>query len=272
MSICRTVARLCLVEAIKGQTLVGDNVRDSLIGGLDLDEAGGVVLDQKKMFIAVYSDASVAGGEGKEACGLHDNGMTMFVIEYGIAAVMFEPASEDSGERVIAGTGLVVTDDNFEFSLDLITRQINDALSDPRNVWGQIFLEMIGEIEKVERSRVGNDSDGVKLAGQQIRITGSMLSDPPKGFDIDPESSLQRFFDLAGASDNDDLKDRAALLESVLIGSGDQLEQIQRRMSMTNRTASLLGLTPLNADAPEAVLETATIDAPTSTVQVSPND
>lgn len=272
MSICRAVTRLALVEAIRGNTSVGANVFDSLIGGLDFDPNGSVSTSEEKPFAAVYSDTAMVETDEFADCGFHANGATMFIIEFGIAAAMFQPASDESGEREIAETGLAATDANLEFSLDLLTRQIMDTIVDPQNAWSAIFLDMLHSVSKLERARIGNDSDGIRLAGQQIRITGALLADPAKGAAIDSESPLAAFFVLAAASGNADLAGKAALLEQAMSSEVADLALMQRMTAMTDPTIAALGLNPLDAQEPDLVLNEAVIGMPQGGEQVVTND
>lgn len=55
MSLIRIAARMAAVRALRGRTLVGDNVLDSQIGALDVGADGELRTEEDKPFISVYT-------------------------------------------------------------------------------------------------------------------------------------------------------------------------------------------------------------------------
>ncbi len=165
MSLARIAIRAAAVEAIKGRTLVGANVLDSEIGVLDLDSSGRVTSPEKEAFVAVYTDAAKAAVGDNDLRSMLLNGTTDLLFECGMSAAMLQNTDPDTGETVMA-IGVPDTDANFEFQLDLLVRQLIEALTDPGNVWGQVFLGLAYRLRSVERMRVGNITDGTRLAAQ----------------------------------------------------------------------------------------------------------
>lgn len=263
MSIVRAAARMALVEALKGRTLVGSNVLDSLIGGITFDAEGVPSLGQSKPFAGVYSDSSTADAAATQHRGLHANGMAIFVIEFGVAAVMAQPVSADSGEELLPEIGIPPTDSGMEITLDIVARQMFDALHDPSNAWSMVFRNLLDPISKLERSRVGNENDGVRLAGQQIRISGDLADDPALGEELDPESALSKLFVLAAASSDPDLVEKGSLLSDLIAGTPvNDAALFLRLTGMTAIVAEALGPGAYEGGDPDQVMHEATIETP----------
>lgn len=271
MSIVRAAARIALVQAIKGNTFVQSNVFDSLISGISFSADGGVSTEQTAPFIGVYSDASEAMLSATSG-SLHANGQTTFVLEFGIAGPMFTPASEDSGEETIEAIGVRDTDHEMELALDMIARQMIDTILDPKNAWSGIFRDLFLGFDKLERSRVGNDEHGVRLAGQQMRITGVLAEDPVKGETIDADSALGRLFSLIAESSDADLISASDKLQALIDGAVPDWEFLLRASGMTPTLGEALGPAPYVNGDPDQIMEEAEILTPEGGNQVLQHD
>lgn len=199
MSLIRIALRIAIVEALRGQTLVGDNVLDSQIGALDVAADGSLRTDQQKAWIAVYTDASTSkdGAADMSLRALAPNGATQILIETGLTAaqVLIDPQTEQS----VVYPGIPDTDAAFELHSDIVMRQVADVLTDPGNEWAEIARRFILSFRSVERSRVSGDQQGTRLAAQQMRIVADLVSDPVRGMPLKDGSPLKAFFDLAEA-------------------------------------------------------------------------
>ncbi|MBX8828177.1 hypothetical protein HBA93_21460, partial [Ochrobactrum sp. SFR4] len=82
--------RTAAVLALKGSTLVGDNVLDSEIGAIDINDDGTISITDGRPFIAVYSDASFSAAPNTDLRALVTNGNTEIVFETGVTAQMVE--------------------------------------------------------------------------------------------------------------------------------------------------------------------------------------
>lgn len=191
MSLMRIAARMALIEALRGKTLVGGNVLDSEIGSLDVDAHGNLTTDADKPFISVYSDASDGTGSLRE---FYQTGETTFLIEIGVAAA-FTERDPDTDVAQLVGVGIPDTDANMEFTLDLIGRQVSDALSDPDNEWAMMFKRLVVDIKSITRARTAQN-DGARLAAHQIKINASLWADPPKGTEFRSDGPLGEFLAL----------------------------------------------------------------------------
>ena len=239
MSLNRIAARMSAVQALKGKTLVGNNVLDSRIGALDLQADGSVRTDQEKPFISVYCDASslaktadqrLATISRLELRALVPNGLTDFLFEAGIAAAMIE-TSPETDESVVF-EGIPATDTAFEFHLDIVLRQIGDALTDPMNEWADIFRSFCQSFRSVERARA-EGARNMRLAAHQLKITTELMPDPVRGIELKSSHPLSRFFakaaeiTVANPSYDADGQESPATIPDPVVAAQVQLMQAQ---------------------------------------------
>lgn len=271
MSLNRIAARIAAVQALRGRTLVGDNVLDSQIGALDVAADGSLRTEEDRPFISVYTDAAKIDGDEAALRAFVVNGETEFVFEAGVTAAHVE--TDGTGVSTIY-PGIPGTDAAFEVHLDLTMRQIGDALSDPENEWAEIFRKFISHFVKVERARTSGAENGVRLAAQQLRVTAVLRPDPVRGVELKPAHPLAMFFAKAAtvtvpnpAHDPDDENSPAtipdpvvaaqvALMQAQLSGAEYEWQTAMRRYGMTKTEAdNLLLTTPEGAEADIAVVD-----------------
>jgi hypothetical protein len=239
MSLIRIAARIAAVEALKGKTLVGDNVLDSEIGAIDVDSSGAMRTDEDRPFIAVYTDA--ANTEGATLRSLSVNGVTDFLFETGITAAMTE-RNEETGETTLLGVGIPATDAAFEFQTDMVVRQIGDALTDPNNEWSDIFRALAGKFVSIKRARTSGDSSGVRLAGQQLAIRSELFNEPVQGAPLAATHPLARFFTKAAELDSPVVTTQVTLMQAQLAGNATDFKIMQQRFGRTGAEAAASGL------------------------------
>lgn len=238
MSLTRIAARIAAVQALKGKTLVGDNVLDSQIGALDVAADGTLRTDEDKPFISVYTDSAKTNDTALRAWVA--NGATEILFEMGVTMAHVETDTE-TGESVIY-PGIPATDANIERHLDIIARQIGDAMSDPANEWAEIFRALHNGNETIERARTSNDTSGVKLAAQQIKLTVGLFNDPVRGVALKPEHPLAKFF--AKAATVPELAAPVALMQAQIAGTELYWQTDLRRYGMTRTEGENLLVTP----------------------------
>lgn len=245
MSLCRIAARIAAVYALRGQTLVGDNVLDSQIGALDVAADGTLRTDEDRPFISVYADA--AKSDDNVLRSWVDNGATEFLFEMGITAAHTE-MDEDTGATTLIGVGIPATDANFEFTLDVVARQVGDTLTDPENEWAEIFRKFLRGIDRIERARTSGDGSGIRLAAQQIKVTADLIADPIRGVGLKPAHPLAMFF--AKAEEVPELATMVTLMQAQLSANEFQWQTDMRRYGMTRTEAdNLLLIPPTGAEA-----------------------
>lgn len=256
MSLVRIAARIAAVQALKGRTLVGDNVLDSQIGSLDVDADGALRTDEDKPFISVYSDAAKVEGADTYARSLAGNGDTEFLFEAGISAAHME-LNETTGESTLIGIGIPSTDEAFEFHLDIVLRQIGDTLSDPANEWAEIFRKLTRQILRIERARMSGATNGLRLAAHQLKVTAEMIADPVRGLEMKATHPLARFFVKAAAEEDAVLDAQCALMLSQVNGVAEyDWQTALRRYGMTRTEGdNLLVTTPEGAEEDISIVE-----------------
>lgn len=241
MALMRIAARIAAVQALKGKTLVGDNVLDSQIGALDVAADGTLRTEEEMPFITVYTDA--AKSEANRLRSWFDNGATEFLFEAGVTAghTVTDP---DTGESVLIG--IPATDGGFETVLDIVARQIGDAMTDPDNEWATIFARMHMGTTTVERARTSSDSAGVRLAAQQIKVTVSLMADPVKGADLKPEHPLAQFFAKVATLDDPVVSKQVEKMQACMAGVAvPDWKMDLRRYGHTPAEGQLLAYVPV---------------------------
>jgi len=244
MSLARIALRIAAVEAIKGQTLVGENVLDSPNGALDIQADGTLRTDEDRPFVSVYTDTGAA--ESITGRSLIENGMCVLVIESGVSMAMTATNPETDVSEIV-GISIPPSDRAFEFYLDVVQRQVLDALSDPDNAWAEIYRGLHYSVAKVEIGGRRN-TDGQRLAGHQIRITLSLLDDPVRGEALDPQSPLAAFLTKLQGTDDPIYQAQATTMQSLVGGSDPDWKTLQRRHGMTAAELHALGRGPLAGD------------------------
>lgn len=240
MSIARIALRMAAVEALKGRTLVGANVLDSPNGALDIQADGNLRTAQEKPFVSVFTD--FARKENPNSRGLYENGAVDLVFEIGVSTAMFEK-DKLTGRTFLVGIEVPPTDGAREFFLDLVQRQIFDALSDPGNAWGQIYLGLHTKVAKIDFAGARSAEDGQKLTGHQIRLTLDLINDPAVGQPLSPMSPIAKFLTLLQQSELSTHRDQAAALVAVLDQDLSSVEKSFRRYGLVYEQARAMLLT-----------------------------
>ena len=81
MSLNRLALRLLTVEALRGRTLAGEAVRDSMAIPLD----GPIALDLPQPFVAVYTDDGLSQPRGRDLSTA--GGTINLLIEFGVLPI-----------------------------------------------------------------------------------------------------------------------------------------------------------------------------------------
>lgn len=226
MSLIRIAARMAAVRALRGRTLVGDNVLDSQIGALDVGADGSLRTEEDRPFISVYTHSGKTTATGLRA--LNGNGPTEFLFEAGITAAMTETDPE-TGVSQLVGIGIPATDPAFELHLDLVARQIADALNDPDNEWADIWRACVHSVQSVERERTSGDGGGVRLAAQQIKVVADLFPDPATGATLADTHPLALFLAKADAEGDAVLDEATEAMRAALTGNAPQWKLDLRR-------------------------------------------
>jgi len=255
MSIGRLALRICTVEALKGRTSVKDNVLDSQIGALDIGADSALRTDQEKPFISVYTELSATSD--LSARSLWQNGVTELLIESGITATMTETDPETDESVVIPG--IPATDQAFELFLDCLDREVINALTDPDNIWAEIWRGLISGIPKIECKRISDVTTGVRIAAHQQSIICDLLPDPVFAATIAPTSIWKKFIDQMRVEGHPYLP----LIEKLLGMGMVELESTaqRRRFGLTlDEARALCDMPPLGLEATEPIISNIVIE------------
>jgi len=240
MSLAREALRLCTVRALRGETLVGDKVRDSEQGPIE-----DYVKDASEPVIIVYTDdCTTATTEQRQ---LFSGGKQDLVIEVMVTQRMKVkmPATETQPEQEADVLTPIETDAEMEFIIGVITRQITVALMSPLSPWAEMWREFAVTISNRQDRRGSSMRDGVRFAGRQIVLTVDLLRDPVPGDPIAPTSAWARFLALVDATD--DLAPIAPTLHALIEGGPVDLpdwQKLRGGYGMTLGEARALQLTP----------------------------
>ena len=238
MSLARLALRVAAVEALRGRTMVGDNVRDSDIRAIDIEADGSLRTEEDRPFILVYTD----DGRATETPlrDLHANGEVDLAFEFGVAAPM-TTTDPETGESVIAGTTVPATDAALEMVLDIIDRQIASALTGGGK-WPTIWKRLSSGVVKVVRRRAVNAEQGVRFAARQVLVTVDLKPDPVMGA---PLGGVWQAFAEALAADRPDL---SPVVADMLGTEAPALtiQQMRERFGHTPRESTALGYGPFH--------------------------
>lgn len=218
----RLALRLCVVQALIGQTWAKSNVKDSEISVIDANDSSG----NSKPYLAVYTDDQDGGG-------------VSLVIEIGVTARM--SVEDDEGGQTVM-PGVPVTDATLELTVDLIERQIWSALKADRSLWSDLVHTL--SANKLSSKSVRGSSkadDGERYAGRQIVIACDLISEPEEGYELVDGDFWSRFLSALDASP--DLNSYSKRIRAELTGTTKAEDWIvdQRALAVSNDAGSSLG-------------------------------
>lgn len=251
MSLARIALRTAAAKALRGATLVGNNVMISPNGALDVAADGSMRSDEERPFLAVYTDAGEVDGMPNRS--LYENGSCVLVIEAGISMAMTE-TDPDTDVSEIVGVAIPASDENFEFFLDVTLGQVVDALSSDTE-WADIYRSLHCRVSKVVVAGARTTEDGQRLAARQIKISLDLVDEPMKGEPVDPETPFGRFLDAMEASEIAVERQQAATLRGLIGGDMPDWLALQQRHGLTRAELLALGLGPLAGDADRSTPE-----------------
>ncbi|CDZ43094.1 Hypothetical protein NGAL_HAMBI1146_58670 [Neorhizobium galegae bv. officinalis] len=231
--------RIAAVQALRGKTLVGDNVLDSEIGALQVDADGNLRTDEDTPFLAIYTDAATTRDIDIDIRSFSVNGVTEILFETGITAAMTETDAATDETKLI-GLGIPATDRSFELFLDLVDRQIGDVLNDPANEWAGIFRNLVQRFVKIDRARTSGAADGTRLAGHQTKVSALLVNDPVAGEAIRSTGAIGKFFAKAAELTEPEIVTQLAAMRAQIEGSGVAWATPVRRRGLTQEEGAAM--------------------------------
>lgn len=190
----RLALRLATVRALRGRTLAGPNVLDSSSAAID-----DIAAEHPTPVIVVYTDDgqwNVAGRDLYATSGdtRVDMGYQKLLIEIALTQRMLlvdpatgEPQLDADGNPLFAAMSLA-TDPALELTLDLIERQVIDALMCGADdaAWPEMWRRLVTGVGDKHSVRGASARDGVRFAGRQIAISCALPKEPPPAVPIGP--------------------------------------------------------------------------------------
>lgn len=267
MSLAKLALRISAVQAIRGRTLVQENVLDSEIGAISESATGAIETDKDKPFIAVYTDKDKYSADGSNGQGFFENGSCTLVLESGVTANM-SYVDEETG-AVVGGIGIPDTDRSREAMLDVVDAQIKHALKDPQNEWADLCLRFILSVQSVETIRAGNAS-GVRISAHQTKIVCSLIDDPQPGEPLDEQGAFFLFLQKIEGADNQFYNKIAEIIRGLVSGERNETELLQHRLGLRAEELLSLGYGAVkDTDGNEANISTIEIETPVGQVSVT---
>lgn len=105
-------------------------------------------------------------------------------------------------------------------------------------------MSFISGVKSVDRFRTSGESDGVRVAGQQIKMTASLIADPVPGDGVRETSAMGRFLARIDQVDDAATRQQMQLIADQISGNGMPWKIGQHRYGMTTKEADALLVTP----------------------------
>ncbi len=235
MSLTSLATRLCFVEAIRGQTLAGDNVEDGPLDPVSLAASTASPL------IVVYSDAEHFRSDSEsftQASG--EDGAHQLVL----TADLFLPSALSITPEGGTSVPIDVRDFGAGVAFDLMVHQIEGVLSVGASQWAQLFRSFVMKVTSIQIQAyvLPSQDKNTRYPARNITMTLDVIDSPP--FGQPPTLIWQRF--IAAVQASDDVADLAPIFESWIEGKTlPSWQQIAAMVGLDPAQAGLIGLGPL---------------------------
>jgi len=257
MTLTRAALRLATVRALRDQTMAR-RVLDSEIGAPEEIAADS---DRPEPLIVVYTDdASYTerlGGAGPADLDNFEGAQTLFIEMLVTQRMRLE---DNNGDEALIQPP---TDRRLELAVDLIERQVKNALMDPANPWAEIWRGFITDIVSLKSQRGAWQRESGRVAGRQLDIQAVLMRDPRPGADLDRHMAWGPFLTKLEGSGNAQLIRQAADFRTALAGGSaewDALQDMRARFGMTPAlSAAVLGDVTVTDNGNTAAIETITL-------------
>lgn len=247
MSFARFALRKTAIEAVRAGTYA--KVTDSQMAPIEEYALGKTI-----PVIMVFTDAAQADIKNKEIFA-HDTQSLVFQIL--ISKKTKVPVVNEIGQIIGKEDSWqpVRTDAHGELMLDMLCRDIDLALTNPKNPWSNLFLDMACSIDKRVSTRGASSNQEDRFAAWQVAYEIKMYREPTKD-QVKPGSVWERFMTLLESLD--DAQSIIPILRRSLDSDPDNPfdvnEHIRQSYGLSEGSAESLLLTDLK---PEATPESA---------------
>lgn len=216
----RLMLRTCLVEALKDRTSVGQRIYDSSLSTLPEDGEG--------PFLSIYTgQGQLQGSAGSAARSLISTSRCLLVFQYGVTAAMVETDQETDETRII-GFDFPPVDDGLQIFLDLVGRQIADALITPANGWGEMAQRIAHTFSDVQLEPGVSNEDGVRLATHQLSMVADLVREPADRNDL-----VEAYLSLLDASEDPRHAKQHEMITGLLSADMGEAERARRALGQS---------------------------------------
>ena len=247
MSFARLALRLTAIQAVRAGTYA--KVTDSQMAPIEEYALGKTV-----PVIMVFTDAAQTDIKGTE---LFTQDTQSLVFQILISKKTKVPVVDEVG-NILGDEEFwepVKTDAHAELMLDMLCRDIDLALTNPKNPWSNLFLDMACSIEKRISTRGASANKEDRFAAWQVAYEIKMLREPLKT-QVSLGSVWDRFMTLM--EELEDAEPIMPILRRALDADPDNPfdvnEHIRQSYGLSEGSAESLLLTDLK---PEAAAESA---------------
>lgn len=242
MSLVRQLAQICMVQAMRGQTLAGSAVLDSNIAGM-----GALDFEGDKPVIA----CSIEESDQNEKHGRGFFGRVSdfkLYVQVAVATKATYTVVTGAGEETVETvTEIGSTDAAREATLNIVDRQWKQALTDPANAWGDRFRQLVPGIGRIKDIRISDPEGGRKYAARVYEIDGTAIADPDFGEPL--PADIDAILTAVGAVA--DYADMATIWRNLLdrASSDDPVVRLQAAAALSSTAFAALGLNVIDAQA-----------------------
>ncbi|WP_319568374.1 hypothetical protein [Cohaesibacter marisflavi] len=254
MSLVMLAISTCLAKALTDKTLAGSRILESDPTALRTNPDGTVATEAGGPFISLF----VHAGKGQSRAGFYANGKVDIIIESGVTLAMWH-TDKETGARTCEGVGFLPTSASMERMLDLMHRQIVDAMSS-QSVWAVLLRAFFTSAPDFERAGIASAENGQRLAARQVKFSLDVVDDPELQ-DLDefyeardseeesvpePVAPFSRFLLLLHSSE--DGQDQALVTEILEVLEGGTLDwaTMAEQMGFSYTDMAALGAGPLD--------------------------
>ncbi len=251
MSLSRLAMRLAAVQALRGRTLAGERVFDSVIDPIRLTTEQG-----RQPLVIVTTDQHEASVSGRDLCG--GTQQCSLVIEVAIADAAQVPAQDGQG----AETSIEVphTDEGMELMLDLLEHQVSVTLAQGTHAWSDIWMGFVPSVASRISRRGASSDNGLRFAARQIILVCDLINTPAAVAEIGATAPWGKF--LAALDADPGLTGVASMLRAEIDGDGlSDWQRSAQALGIPYDVADMIAIKPVEAaDGNPVTLDSVQID------------
>ena len=240
MSVVRQLIQISAVEAVRGKTLAGNDVFDSMI-----DDVTGLLKDKARplMIFSVEECHQKSAGQGERGF-LNRTTVLKFMVQLAVAS----GKEIRDGDDVVILTSIGDSDAAHEATLNILDREWRTALHDESNPWTQVFRGLVLGVGNMEDRRGADPETGRKHAARYLVADLSVIAEPMPGEEL--PSAIEQGLSLMEADDDAAYREVARNFRRLLGAGADKpdWQKLQSRLFLSDKALLALGHGPLIGD------------------------